>query len=573
MIPSFSSLPVDANYAAVLNNFPDFVMEKMGNSNIAGLSISIVDDQRVVWSRGFGYANKNQMKQVTPETLFQAGSISKLFTTTAILQLVDNGLISLDDPIEKHLAEFSIKKRFDHSRSIIIRDLLTHHSGLPSDYLREFPLDETQGIDVLQILKSEYASRPPGKAFSYSNIDYQILEKIIEIKGGESFSQYMQNNVLNSLGMNSSCFELRPGDGSLLSKGHYTTHELEAFRFEKGSGGLFTSTEETAEFIKMIFAEGLGSSGRLLQPESVKMMLTRQNEEVEADLDFSVGLGWFLSWPDLLYSAELPSGITIAYHTGDALLFRSILLILPEQKIGIVIYANSEGAAPAIYQIAAKAIAIILQSRHLEANQNEKQNIMDKTCVGNLAGYCASLDGLAEIKGTDGIFHANIGGNILELKKKETGEYSARYLLGGFFPLELPSLQGRSFSVLQIEGEDILALRENDGKLYPFGLKIQIRHPNSVWKERAGWYRILNRNKIFQAFEGIRLDSKDDMLLLSYFAPHVSNERTVLYLDPVSDDEAVISGIGQYLGETLQVRNSAEGERIYYSGFELMKEK
>ena len=108
----------------------------MKANRIIGLSIALVDDQSVVWEQGFGFADKEKKLPATPETIYRLGSISKLFTATAAMQLADQGKLDIDKPVEVYLPEFSIKSRFTDAHAITPRNIMTHHSGLPRDYLK-----------------------------------------------------------------------------------------------------------------------------------------------------------------------------------------------------------------------------------------------------------------------------------------------------------------------------------------------------------------------------------------------------------------------------------------------------
>ena len=109
------------------------IKKEMKRNNITGLSIALVDGQKVVWSAGFGYADKVNNIPATSQTVYGAGSISKLFTATATMQLAEQGKIDIDKPLQTCLPRFSIKTRFPDAGPITPRNIMTHHSGLPSD--------------------------------------------------------------------------------------------------------------------------------------------------------------------------------------------------------------------------------------------------------------------------------------------------------------------------------------------------------------------------------------------------------------------------------------------------------
>ncbi|RTL32059.1 MAG: class A beta-lactamase-related serine hydrolase, partial [Rhodocyclaceae bacterium] len=111
---------------------------EMRQQSIVGLSVAVVDDQRLLWARGFGFADKEKGVPATPDTLYRVGSISKLFTDTAAMQLAEQGRLDIDAPLARALPGFSIRSRFADAPPITLRGLMTHHAGLPRDYLKDF---------------------------------------------------------------------------------------------------------------------------------------------------------------------------------------------------------------------------------------------------------------------------------------------------------------------------------------------------------------------------------------------------------------------------------------------------
>jgi CubicO group peptidase (beta-lactamase class C family) len=121
------------DYSSVTQYLTRLIEYEMNESKVTGLSIALVDDQHIVWAQGFGYADKTNNIAATPQTVYRAGSVSKLFNATAAMQLVEQGKLDIDQPLQTYLPEFSIKSRFAQAGPITARGILTHHSGLPGD--------------------------------------------------------------------------------------------------------------------------------------------------------------------------------------------------------------------------------------------------------------------------------------------------------------------------------------------------------------------------------------------------------------------------------------------------------
>jgi len=121
------------DYRALREHVYPFIRRLQAEQDIKGISIAVIDGQDVVWSEGFGYADVAAHRPATPQTLYRIASISKLFTSTAVMQLAERGRIALDRPLIAYLPQFSIRSRFERTAPVTVRSLLSHHSGLPSD--------------------------------------------------------------------------------------------------------------------------------------------------------------------------------------------------------------------------------------------------------------------------------------------------------------------------------------------------------------------------------------------------------------------------------------------------------
>jgi len=129
---------VRGDYGAVREYATRLIEDEMRREGVAGLSIALVDDQKVVWAEGFGFADREGQERATPDTIYRVGSITKLFTATAVMQLAEAGKLAIDQPVSAVLPGFSMRSRFDGAGPVTPRLLMTHHSGLPTDILQGF---------------------------------------------------------------------------------------------------------------------------------------------------------------------------------------------------------------------------------------------------------------------------------------------------------------------------------------------------------------------------------------------------------------------------------------------------
>ncbi len=174
------------------------IKKEMSAGDITGLSIALVNDQEVVWAQGFGYADKWKGIKATPDTVYQLGSIAKVFTATAAMQLAEQGKLDIEQPLQDYLPEFSIKSRYGDTRNITPRNVMTHHSGLPGYWLQG--MSERQPAPFtgqVTAVRSEYVAAPANTVFSYSNLAVSLLGATIGRLSEEDYADYMAHHLLS----------------------------------------------------------------------------------------------------------------------------------------------------------------------------------------------------------------------------------------------------------------------------------------------------------------------------------------------------------------------------------------
>ena len=226
---------VPGNYDYVTEYISWLTRKEMKKNQVMGVSIAIVDNQRIVWAQGFGSADLKNKVPATSETVYRIGSISKLFTVMAAMQLAEQKKVDIDQPLKKYLPQFSVKSRFPDSGPITLRTMMTHHSGLPSDIFKG-ELSSEPPSTLLYRLKDEYVAYPPNYVLAYSNVAMALLGLMVERVSDTEFCEYLEQSVLASIGMQHSSFRLTPEIKNLLSNGYRNGKKIEAGSFERYGG-------------------------------------------------------------------------------------------------------------------------------------------------------------------------------------------------------------------------------------------------------------------------------------------------------------------------------------------------
>ncbi len=330
---------------------------------IPGVSGAIVHDQQVLWSGGYGLADLAQESPATAGTIYSICSISKLFTSIAVMQLRDSGRLRLDDPVEKHLPWFKIQKTAPEGPEITIEGLLTHASGLPResefpywtapDYI--FPTRE----QVKEKVASQQTLYPAERYFQYSNLGITLAGEIVAAVSAEPFDQYVKNHILAPLGMTSTTPEI-PADqrGIRLATGYSILTrggEPKAMPFFQVRGiapaaGFASTAEDLARFACWQFRL-LGKGGtEILNANTLREMY--RIHWVEPDFETTWGLG---------FSVWRRDGKIFVGHGGSCPGFRSSVLFRPEEKVAAIFLSNaheapSETLAQCLYDLVAPAI-------------------------------------------------------------------------------------------------------------------------------------------------------------------------------------------------------------------------
>ncbi len=325
-----------------LETFLDSIIpNQLENYTVAGVTFSMVKDGSVFLEKGYGYANyPSQIPVVVNETLFRIGSISKTFTSVAVLQLVEDELLDLDDDINDYLTAFKIPETYDES--ITLRHLLTHTAGFERSTLQTI-VGSSYYIDPLETVLAEGMPdrvRKPGTIAAYSNYGFALAGYIVQEISGKNFETYIQDEILTPLGMNSTTF-LQPLPASLssqMSTGHGINNIPGYFEYISipPAGSCSSTASDMSKFMMTLLNNGTFDGSRILENASVEMMLSDQFT-THVNLS-SIGLG--------VYEFDV-SDQHIIGHGGDTGFFHSRMILLPELNIGIFASYNSVGGSVA----------------------------------------------------------------------------------------------------------------------------------------------------------------------------------------------------------------------------------
>ena len=350
------------DYGAVADQLERLIDREMHAQGLPIVSIALVDDQQVVWSRGFGMVDSAATKLAGPETVYRVGSVSKLFTDVAIMQLVEQGKVDLDAPVTTYVSEFHPHNPY--GRPITLRQLMSHRAGL----VREPPIgnyfDSTSPplAATIASLNGTTLVYPPETHTKYSNAAIAAVGYVLERMSGKPFATALSAAVLEPLGMSMTGFEPTPALTRNLAPATMWTLDGRTFpapTFQLGiapAGSMYTTVTDLARFVSALFAGGRGSNGQLLKPETIAQMWTPQFARPGERTGY--GIGFRLGSLD---------GRRSIGHDGAIYGFATTLQALPDEKLGVVIVTTRDGANAAVDEIGEAALRAMLAVRGTRA--------------------------------------------------------------------------------------------------------------------------------------------------------------------------------------------------------------
>jgi len=320
---------------------------------VPGLSVAVIDNFKIVWSKGYGVTEAGTATPVTTNTLFQAGSISKPVAATGALYLVEHGKLSLDEDVNRKLVSWKVpENEFTKDQKVTLRRLMSHSAGLTVHGFPGYAVDATIPT-LVQIFNGEKPANTapirvdivPGTKGRYSGGGITIEQQLVIDVTGEPFPQFMRETVLDKIGMRESTYEqpLPPALATLAASGTYADGKVVRGKWhvypEMAAAGLWTTPSDLARFAIEIALSKQGKANHVLSQAMTQQMLTPQID--------TIGLGFFLG------DKNNPDQFG---HNGADEGFQAILTMFSDSGHGVAVMANSDnGITVANYLI--KSIA------------------------------------------------------------------------------------------------------------------------------------------------------------------------------------------------------------------------
>lgn len=355
--PQAPPAPRGRDWSGVATALEGLIEQERTDKRLPAVSIALVDGATTVWSKGFGLADPARKIAADAETLYRVGTLTKLFTDVAIMQLVEGGSLDLDAPLTKYLPAFRPKNPF--RKSITLRELLTHRAGLVREPPVGHPDDPTSpslAAAASSVNQTELVYAPGSRA-KFSNAGIAVESYLLEKIEGQPFAACVSKRVLQPAGMTRSGFE-GVSTGATPAKGSLWTYDGRTFDAPRiplgvGTGGNLDATvNDLARFLSVLFAGGRGPGGPVLSRATLEKMWTPQF--VAAGTRTGAGIGFRVGQLE---------GRRVIAQGGAASGFATEIAGLPEERLGVVVATTMDASNAVTGRIANDALVLMLAAR------------------------------------------------------------------------------------------------------------------------------------------------------------------------------------------------------------------
>lgn len=324
---------------SIINEFDSQLKKDLEDDNINGsISAAIVKGNKIIWSKAYGISDIDNKTKADSATIYRTGSISKSFTAFLMMQLVEEGIIELDEPVEKYLPEISELKGYSDSTKITFQQLASHTSGLIREPDLEDaasgPIEEWETKILLSIPKTSFQSKP-GEHYSYSNIGFGILGLALSRAADKSFIELVEDKIFKPLHMNNSFFIVPNDKLANLAKGmeggplgninKETPEKEHAGRgYKVPNGGIYSTSNDLARFM-------IGNMGYLeiLNKDNLGLMQNTRTPEGEWWQNYGLG-----------FSLYQDSSIVTVGHGGAVSGYTANFVFEKDSQYGVILMRN-----------------------------------------------------------------------------------------------------------------------------------------------------------------------------------------------------------------------------------------
>ena len=543
--------------------------KKLKSKNKGAVSAAFFNGDEIIYSFYDGFINKG--KKLTPkeDSLFMIGSNTKVLTSLGLFRLIEDGKLSLDDPITRFIPEFYVKSRMGEYE-VTVENLLMHRGGIQCDLYPYIVGNAHEYTDIISALAQTYRTSAPGTMFAYSNLGYTLLGIVLERCGGKPYTQFLQDELFTPLGMevyfcveDDLPAEVADRIAHSFDKKGKRTKDILGTLIPAGSN-TYTTLPSLVKIGQLLMNNGRCGDVQLYKPETIQLMKTLK---IGDELDNVVACGGYGLLHHTL-SLNYETGRVLG-HGGNTINHHSVFDFLPDEKIGFIAFANFENAPGLEKELEVEMFNEYLKEEGFTKKKEKKEEFVQFDAKDYAAKYDSVL-GVLEFKPNDkGELTAKISRIPVVLQLDSEGWLAVR---PGAVWTKLPpiarQLKGIRFREAEYFGRRVLLIQQR-GTVSAIGEVYCEPQVNHAWLKALGTYRITDK-QYKDVFQKAVFYVKDGDLLLTLY---MEGKKIDLPLSVINDREAVNKGFGRNMKETLFLSQKNGKSVITAMGVDLVSEK
>lgn len=312
----------------------DVIQKEMKRSKVPSISVAAARGGEILWEESFGWADVENQIRATPHTAYSLASISKPITATALMILMERGLVELSRPADDYLGEAKLTAYHGRAEDATVKRLLHHTAGLPTHWHFFFDDDpyERPSMDET-IRRYGILTAPPGLIYNYSNLGYGIIDYIIERVSGTGYPEFMEKEVFQPLGMHDSAVYTQAGPDGKVARRYLGKKKQLFYDFDhRGASAVYCSAHDLVRFGMFHLKSRLKDQKQILKDATIDLMKSARDPKVT---DSNYGLGW---------SNYREFGFRFVAHGGGMPGVSTTLTLIPDHHIALVVLINGQGA-------------------------------------------------------------------------------------------------------------------------------------------------------------------------------------------------------------------------------------
>jgi CubicO group peptidase (beta-lactamase class C family) len=343
-----------------------------------GLAVALTHNGKIIWQEGFVWADKDRGRRATPDTPFSLASVTKPFTTTALIVLVAAKEVSLDARANEYLGAAKIRAGVGNPDDVTVRAVASHSSGLPGIF-QLFPEGGARKQPSMADVIRDYGVlvSPPNERYNYSNVGMGIVAHIVSRKSGLDFGEFLHDKVLEPLRLGHSFFDTDLSRRDEMAQRYDGTGNAFPFYMTStpGTGELYASAHDVARFAMFHLKDHLADQQPILSDEQIDEL---HRPVIHILADRSYGIGWMIG--------RAFDGSTVVYHNGDQAGVATVMILLPSRDISCVVLTNQDHDQELVERVRDATIRTLVREWSWKSLSLPSPEPLPKTYLGKWQG-------------------------------------------------------------------------------------------------------------------------------------------------------------------------------------------